>query len=327
MAVKICVTGAAGQIAYSLFPHLCSGATFGANQSVILHLLDIEPAKEALAGVKMELEDAAYPLLAGVVCTTDVSEAFTDIDYCIMLGAFPRKQGMERKDLLKMNAGIFKAQGAALNNLAKKTVKVVVVGNPANTNCLIAKSCAPDLPAEAFSALTRLDHNRAKAQVALKVGVSVEKVKNTIIWGNHSSTQYPDVNHATVDGKAVRAAVNDDAYLNGDEFIGKIQKRGAAIINARKLSSALSAAAAIRDHMRDWVQGTPDGEFVSMGVWSTGKGYGIPDGLIYSYPVTCKNGTYSVVADLPIDAFSREKMDATAKELAEELADAKEFLG
>jgi malate dehydrogenase len=409
VAYKVCITGAAGQIAYSLFPHICSGATFGADKPVILHLLDIdsEMATEALKGVKMELEDAAYPLLQGtctlcpcayslalgpacydlfypsvevacydrphisidatgrvrpgVVLTTKVDEAFTDIDFCIMLGAFPRKPGMERKDLLKMNAGIFKEQGAALNKLAKKSVKVLVVGNPANTNCLIAKSCAPDLPAESFSALTRLDHNRAKAQVALKVGVSVDKVKNTIIWGNHSGTQYPDVNHATVDGKAVRPAVNDDAWLAG-EFITTVQQRGAAIINTRKLSSALSAAAAIRDHLRDWVLGTPEGEFVSMAVWSTGQGYGIADGLIYSYPVTCKNGAYTVVAGSPhrspahvhtptpqpseflmllsegsaalrlplagwpIDDFSRAKMDASTEELLGELADAKEFM-
>ena len=239
--------------------------------------------------------DTTKYVRAGVVLTTKVEEAFADIDFCIMLGAFPRKPGMERKDLLKMNAGIFKEQGAALNTLAKKSVKVLVVGNPANTNCLIAKTCAPNLPAESFSALTRLDHNRAKAQVALKVGVSVDKVKNTIIWGNHSGTQYPDVNHASVDGRPVRPAVNDDAWLSG-EFITTVQQRGAAIINTRKLSSALSAAAAIRDHLRDWVLGTPEGEFVSMAVWSTGQGYGIPDGLIYSYPVTCKGGAYSVVA-------------------------------
>ena len=259
--------------------------------------------------VRVGSRACSVPVLSGVVCTTDVNEAFTDIDYCIMLGAFPRKQGMERKDLLKMNAGIFKTQGAALNTLAKKTVKIVVVGNPANTNALLAKSAAPDLPAEAFSALTRLDHNRAKGQVALKCGVSVDKVKNTIIWGNHSSTQYPDVNHATVDGKPVRATVGDDAYLNG-EFVTCIQKRGAAIINARKLSSALSAAAAIRDHMRDWVLGTPEGEFVSMGVWSTGKGYGIPEGLIYSYPVTCSNGTYKVVEGVTTASHHRDRLRA-----------------
>ena len=248
-----------------------------------------------LDGDRPQYDQYNETLRAGVVLTTKVEEAFADIDFCIMLGAFPRKPGMERKDLLKMNAGIFKEQGAALNTLAKKSVKVLVVGNPANTNCLIAKTCAPNLPAESFSALTRLDHNRAKAQVALKVGVSVDKVKNTIIWGNHSGTQYPDVNHATVDGRPVRPAVNDDAWLSG-EFITTVQQRGAAIINTRKLSSALSAAAAIRDHLRDWVLGTPEGEFVSMAVWSTGQGYGIPDGLIYSYPVTCKGGAYSVVA-------------------------------
>jgi malate dehydrogenase len=274
-----------------------------------------------LGGVVMELEDSSFPLLAGVVTTHKVDEAFRDVDACIMLGAFPRKEGMERKDLLAKNAGIFKEQGGAINSFAKRNVKVLVVGNPANTNALLCKTFAPEIPAKNFTCLTRLDHNRAKGQVAIKAGVNVAHVKNVSIWGNHSSTQYPDVNHGSVKKGSVqvpiRDAVHDDAYLNGD-FISTVQKRGAAVIAARKFSSAFSAARAITDHMRDWFSGTPSGEFVSMGVFLEAPLYGIPAGLIYSMPVTCSGGEWTIVRDLAVDAFSRGKMDATAAELIEE---------
>jgi malate dehydrogenase len=276
----------------------------------------------------MEIEDTASPLVHGVVATTDLQEAFTNINYAILVGAMPRKEGMERKDLLKANCGIFKVQGKALNDYANKDVKVLVVGNPANTNALIAALSAPGLPKENFSCLTRLDHNRAKSQIAKRLHVSVDKVHNVAIWGNHSKTQYPDINHAYVsttgDKVQVRAAVADDAWLQG-EFITTVQNRGAAIIAARKLSSAASAAQAIVDHMRDWVKGTPEGEFVSMGVWSDGS-YGVAKDLIYSFPVTCKDGKYTIVQGLEVDAFSREKLQLTEKELLEEKGEASEFL-
>lgn len=319
-AVRVCVTGAAGQIAYSLLPLIANGTMLGSDQPVILHLLDIPQCATVLNGVVMELDDAAYPLLQEVVPTTDPNVAFKDVDIAILVGAFPRLQGMERKDLLAKNIGIFKEQGQAINNHAKKTVKVLVVGNPANTNCMIARHYAPDIPNESFSCLTRLDHNRAKAQVAKRAGVPVHDVHNVIIWGNHSSTQYPDVNHGFVvkggSKVAIREATNDDAWLNGD-FISTVQKRGAAVIEARKLSSALSAAKAISDHIRDWVVGTPEGEVVSMGVLSEGS-YGIQPGVVYSYPVTCKDGKYTIVQGLQVDDFSAEKMKLTANELFEE---------
>jgi malate dehydrogenase len=314
--VRVCVTGAAGQIAYSLLPHIASGRMLGPDTPIILHLLEVPMVQEALKGVVMELEDCAYPLLREIVPTTDAAVAFKDVDIAILVGAFPRKQGMERKELLERNAGIFKEQGAAIDKYASRNVKVLVVGNPANTNCLICKHYAPSIPAENFSALTRLDHNRAKAQIAMRVKVPVADVKNVIIWGNHSSTQYPDVNHGRVGNQSIREAVKDDNYLNG-EFIKTVQTRGAAIIEARKLSSAMSAAQAIVDHIRDWVLGTPEGEWVSMAVPSDGS-YGIEEGLIYSYPVTCKNGRYHIVQGLKIDDFSRQKMDITKQELLEE---------
>lgn len=314
--VRVCVTGAAGQIAYSLLPNIASGRMLGDNTPVILHLLEVPMAQDALRGVVMELEDGAYPLLRQVITTTDPAVAFKDVDIAILVGAFPRKQGMERKELLEKNAGIFKEQGAAIDKFASRNVKVLVVGNPANTNCLICKHYAPSIPAENFSALTRLDHNRAKAQVAMRLGLPVAEVKNVIIWGNHSSTQYPDVNHGSAAGKVIREAVADDAYLNG-EFIKTVQVRGAAIIEARKLSSAMSAAQAIVDHVNNWVLGTPEGEWVSMAVASDGS-YGIEQGLIYSYPVTCKDGKYTIVQGLSIDDFSRQKMDITKQELIEE---------
>jgi malate dehydrogenase len=318
-AVRVCVTGAAGQICYSLLNDICLGHMFGQDQPVILHLLEIEPAMEALKGVIMELEDGAYPLLAGIVATSDVAVAFKDIDYAILVGAFPRKAGMERKDLLTKNAGIFKEQGKALNTYAKKTVKVVVVGNPANTNALIASHYAPDIPKENFTALTRLDHNRAMSQIASRLKIPVQNVHDVIIWGNHSATQYPDVNHGFVEMNdkkiSIREAINDDEYLNGP-FITTVQQRGAAIIAARKLSSAMSAAKAVCDHMLDWVNGSGD-RIVSMAVPSDGS-YGIKEGVIYSFPVKTKDGKYEIVQGLKIDEFSRKKMDITYNELLEE---------
>ena len=312
------ITGGAGQIAYSLLPPLASGAVFGMDQPVILHLLDIPPAITALGGVVMELEDLAYPLLAGVLGTTDPDEAFKDVDYAIFLGAFPRKEGMERKDVMTKNIGIFNSQGTALSKGAKPGVKCVVVGNPANTNAAILSRAAPNVDPKNISALTRLDHNRASSHLAIKCGVSCDKVAGVIIWGNHSSTQYPDVRHATVEGKPAREVCTDQAWLEG-EYITKVQKRGAAIIEARKLSSAASAAKAICDHMRDWVLGTGDG-YVSMAVKSDGSHYGVPEGLFYSMPVKCSGGEWTVVDGLPIDEFSQGKMTATANELSEELA-------
>jgi len=276
----------------------------------------------------MELEDCALPLLKGIVATTDVRQAFEHVDYALLVGAMPRREGMERKDLLKANCGIFKVQGKALNDFASRNVKILVVGNPANTNALIAALSAPDLPRENFSCLTRLDHNRALIQLAKRANSSVSRVHNVIIWGNHSKTQYPDVNHAYVEGAStktpIRQAISDDPWLQGD-FIKTVQNRGAAVIAARKLSSAASAAKAIVDHMRDWVLGTPEGEIVSMGVWSDGS-YGIKEGLIYSFPVTCKAGKYTIVQGLEVDTFSREKMELTQAELLEEKEEAQSFL-
>lgn len=320
--LRVCITGAAGQIAYSLFYPICKGDVFGPNQPLVLTLLDIEPMMNALDGVVMELQDSAFPLLSGVIATSNPTVAFKDIDAAILVGAMPRKEGMERKDLLKANAKIFAVQGKALDAVAKKSVKILVVGNPANTNCMIAQKHAPSIPKENFTCLTRLDMNRAKAQIAAKLDISLEKVKNVIIWGNHSSTQYPDVNHGTVTTLSneivtIREAVKDDSWLNG-EFIKTVQKRGAAIIAARKLSSAMSAAKAICDHMRDWWFSSPEGEYVSMGVLSDGSHYGIPEGIVYSFPLKTSGQRWEIVEGLAIDDFSREKMDNTAKELMEE---------
>lgn len=318
--LRVLVTGAAGQIGYALVPMIARGIMLGPDQPVILHMLDIEPAAEALNGVKMELIDAAFPLLKGVVATTDVVEACKDVNVAVMVGGFPRKEGMERKDVMSKNVSIYKAQASALEKHAAPNCKVLVVANPANTNALILKEFAPSIPAKNITCLTRLDHNRAMGQISERLKVHVSDVKNVIIWGNHSSTQYPDVNHATVTTsnreKPVREAVADDNWLN-TEFITTVQQRGAAIIKARKLSSALSAASAACDHIRDWVLGTAKGTWVSMGVYSDGS-YGIPEGLIYSFPVTCEQGEWSIVKGLKVDEFSRAKMDATAKELAEE---------
>ncbi|KAL5571842.1 hypothetical protein UlMin_021439 [Ulmus minor] len=318
--VRVLVTGAAGQIGYAIVPMIARGAMLGLEQPVILHLLDIEPAAEALNGVKMELIDAAFPLLKGVVATTNVEEACKDVDIAIMVGGFPRKEGMERKDVMSKNVSIYKAQASALEKHAAENCKVLVVANPANTNAVILKEFAPSIPEKNITCLTRLDHNRALGQISERLNVQVSDVKNVIIWGNHSSTQYPDVNHATVTAntgeKPVRELVKDDHWLN-TEFITVVQQRGAAIIKARKQSSALSAASSACDHIRNWVLGTPKGNWVSMGVCSDGS-YGIDAGLIYSFPVTCEKGEWSIVQGLKIDEFSRAKMDATALELIEE---------
>jgi len=320
--LRVVVTGAAGQIAYSLLFSIAKGDVFGKDQTLELMLLDIAPMMGVLDGVVMELQDCAIPLVKNIVATADPNVAFKDVDAAFMVGAFPRKEGMERKDLLKVNVKIFAEQGKALEAVAKKTVKVLVVGNPANTNACVLSRFAPSIPKENFSCMTRLDQNRAQAQIAARLGVSSEKVKNVIIWGNHSSTQFPDVAHALVDidGKvqSVQEAVKDDAYLK-NEFTKTVQTRGAAVIAARKLSSAMSAAKAACDHMRDWFLGTPEGTYVSMGVISNGS-YGIKEGLMYSFPVKIgTNKTWSLVEGLTIDDFSREKMDISAKELAEEL--------
>ncbi|KAL8140040.1 hypothetical protein V2J09_006061 [Rumex salicifolius] len=325
--VRVLVTGAAGQIGYALVPMIARGVMLGCDQPVILHMLDIPPAAEALNGVKMELVDAAFPLLKesygaspGVVATTDVVEACSGVNIAVMVGGFPRKEGMERKDMMSKNVSIYKSQASALDKHAAPNCKVLVVANPANTNALILKEFAPSIPEKNISALTRLDHNRALGQISERLSVQVCDVKNVIIWGNHSSTQYPHVNHATIKTpsgeKPVRELVSDDAWLNA-EFISTVQQRGAAIIKARNLSSALSAASAACDHIRDWVLGTPEGTWVSMGVYSDGS-YNVPAGVIYSFPVTCKNGEWTIVQGLRIDDFSRQKMDSTGAELVEE---------
>jgi malate dehydrogenase len=315
--VRVLVTGAAGQIGYALLFRIAAGDMLGADQPVILHLLEITPALPALNGVVMELNDCAFPTLAGVVATDDVNVAAKDVDYALLVGARPRGPGMERKDLLEANGAIFAPQGKALNAHAKRSVKVLVVGNPANTNALIAQQNAPDLDPNCFTAMVRLDHNRALSQLAEKTGVHTTKIKQVTIWGNHSSTQYPDIHRATVDGKAALSVVDDKWYK--DTFIPTVQQRGAAIIKARGASSAASAASAAVDHMRTWALGTAAGDWASMGVPADGS-YGIKPGVIYGYPVTCKDGKFSIVQELEIDAFSRERMDATDKELREERA-------
>ncbi|XP_041351635.1 malate dehydrogenase, cytoplasmic-like [Gigantopelta aegis] len=321
-SMKVLVTGAAGQIAYSLVIAVAKGDVFGKDKPITLVLLDIPPMMEVLEGVVLELNDCALPLLREVIATADVAEAFKDIDAAMLVGAMPRREGMERKDLLAANVKIFKEQGAALDQHSKKTVKVVVVGNPANTNALIASHYAPSIPKKNFSCLTRLDQNRAQSLVAHRIGIPNSDVKNVIIWGNHSSTQFPDVRHAkaVIGGKvvAVPDAVKDDSYLKND-FIKTVQQRGAAVIKLRKLSSAMSAAKATCDHMHDWFSGTGD-SWVSMGVISDGNSYGIPEGLMYSFPVKIQNGNWQIVQGLDINDFSRAKMDATAKELLEEKA-------
>jgi malate dehydrogenase len=313
--VRIAVTGCAGNIGYALLFRIAAGDMLGPDQPVILHLLEVAPALKALEGVSMELRDCAFPLLADIVATDDPAVGFKDADYAILVGARPRGPGMERKDLLEANGAIFTVQGKALNDHASRGVKVLVVGNPANTNALIAMRSAPDLDPRQFTAMMRLDHNRAISQLAAKTGSSVPAIRRMTVWGNHSSTQYPDISHALVDGRPAPELV-DQAWLETD-FIPTVQQRGAAIIAARGASSAASAASAAIDHMRTWALGTADGDWVSMGIPSDGS-YGIPDGIIYSYPVTCRDGRYQIVQNLPVSAFSRARMDATARELLEE---------
>ena len=311
--VRITITGAAGQIGYALLFRVASGSMLGPEQPVILQLLEITPALDALKGVVMELDDCAFPLLQGVVQTDDANVAFKDADYALLVGSRPRGPGMERKDLLEANAAIFSAQGKALNEHASRDAKVLVVGNPANTNCLIAQRNAPDLDPRNFTAMMRLDHNRAKTQLAQKAGKHVSDVADLCVWGNHSATQYPDIHRAAVAGADAMGLIDMDWYTG--EFIPTVQQRGAAIIEARGASSAASAANAAIDHMRDWALGS-DG-IVSMGVYSDGS-YGIEEGLIYSYPIRCSGGDWAIEQGVEINDFSREKMDATAAELAEE---------
>ncbi len=315
--MRIAITGAAGQIGYQLCFRIASGDLLGPNQPVILQLLEIPPALDMLKGVVMELDDAAFPLLQGVVATTDLEEGFKDADYAILVGAKPRGPGMERADLLSENGKIFGPQGKALNAVASRDVKVLVVGNPANTNALIAQANAPDLPPENFTAMTRLDHNRALAQLAAQSGHHHTLIKQMTIWGNHSSTQYPDLHHTLVAGKAAMDGFDQSWYVK--DFIPTVQQRGAAIIKARGASSAASAASAAIDHIRDWALGTDGDDWVSMAVPSDGS-YGIEPGVIYSFPCTCENGQWKIVQDLEINDFSRERMDATDKELREERA-------
>ncbi len=313
--VRVAITGAAGQISYSLLFRIAAGEMLGKDQPIILQMLEITPALDALKGVAMEIDDCAFPLLAGMVCTDDANEAFKDADYAILVGARPRGPGMERKDLLEANAAIFSAQGKAINDHASRGIKVLVVGNPANTNALIAQRNAPDIDPRQFTAMTRLDHNRAMSQLAQKLDKTLADVTKMTIWGNHSSTQYPDLFHALVNGEVATDQVDQSWYE--ETFIPEVQQRGAAIIKARGASSAASAANAAIFHIRDWALGSPENDWVSMGVYSDGS-YGIEEGLIYSFPVVCKDGDWEIVQGLSIDEFSQERMIQTEKELKEE---------
>ncbi|MDO4700596.1 MAG: malate dehydrogenase [Moraxella sp.] len=315
--VRVAVTGAAGQIGYSLLFRIASGEMLGKDQPVILQLLEIpnEKAQQALQGVIMELDDCAFPLLVDVIGTDDPNVAFKDADYALLVGARPRGPGMERADLLQENAKIFTVQGKALNDVASRDVKVLVVGNPANTNAYIAMKSAPDLPAKNFTAMLRLDHNRALTQVAKKTGKAVKDIKKLTVWGNHSPTMYADYRFASIDGESVKELINDQEW-NANVFLPTVGKRGAAIIEARGLSSAASAANAAIDHMRDWALGTA-GEWVTMGIPSDGS-YGIPEGVMFGFPVTCENGEYTIVQGLEIDEFSQERINITLKELTDE---------
>ncbi|MDO8417328.1 MAG: malate dehydrogenase [Agitococcus sp.] len=323
--VRVAVTGAAGQIGYSLLFRIASGEMLGKDQPVILQLLEVpfEKAQQALQGVMMELEDCAFPLLAGMIAADDANVAFKDADIAILVGARPRGPGMERKDLLQENAKIFTVQGKALNDVASRDVKVLVVGNPANTNAYIAMKSAPDLNPANFTAMLRLDHNRALSQLAAKTGRAVSDIENMAVWGNHSPTMYADYRFATVNGDSVKTLINDEEW-NRTVFLPKVGKRGAAIIEARGLSSAASAANAAIDHIHDWVLGT-NGKWVTMGIPSDGS-YGIPEGIIYGVPVTCENGVYTRIEGLEVDAFSRERMDFTLNELLEERDGVKHLL-
>jgi malate dehydrogenase len=331
--LRVAITGGAGQISYSLAFLIARGYMLGAHQPVILHLLDVAGAAKALNGVAMELQDCAFPLLRGVVTTADVGEAFAGVHVVVMVGAFPRKAGMQRADLLAKNCAIFKAQGEAIAKHADPDVRVLVVGNPANTNAVVLATTAQGVPKTHVTCMTRLDHNRSKAQMAERLGVAVTKVHNVIVWGNHSSTQYPDVRFGHVVDyprpgivTPLRSVVNDDEWLR-KTFVPVVQQRGAKVIEARKLSSAASAATAACDHVRDWLLGTPRGEIVSMGVHTTGQWYGVRRGLIYSLPVTCSGGEYHVVEGLPLDEHSERAMRASEEELAAERAEAFTLLG
>jgi malate dehydrogenase len=314
--VHVAVTGAAGQIGYSLVFRIASGQLLGPDQPVVLHLLEIPPAMDALGGVAMELDDCAFPLLQEMVLSDDPNVAFSGVNYALLVGSRPRSKGMERKDLLEANGAIFTGQGEALNSNAADDLAVLVVGNPANTNCLIAMNNAPDVPKERFTAMTRLDHNRALGQLAAKLDVAVTDISNMTIWGNHSATQYPDLYNCKVGGQSAAAAVGDQQWLEND-FLPTVQKRGAAVIEARGSSSAASAANAAIDHVRDWALGTPEGDWVSMSVPSDGS-YGVPEGLVSSFPCTTANGEWSIVSGLEIGEFSRSRIDATVGELVEE---------
>lgn len=322
--MRVAVTGAAGQIGYSLLFRIANGDMLGKDQPVILQLLDLPQAQQAVKGVVMELEDCAFPLLAGVVITDDPKVAFKDADVALLVGARPRSKGMERKDLLEANAQIFTVQGKALDEVASRNVKVLVVGNPANTNAYIAMKSAPNLPRENFTAMLRLDHNRALSQIAAKTGKPVSSIEKLFVWGNHSPTMYADYRYATVDGQSVKDLINDSVW-NNDVFLPTVGKRGAAIIEARGLSSAASAANAAIDHVRDWVLGS-NGKVVTMGIPSNGE-YGIPADTMFGYPVTTANGKYEIVKGLEIDAYSQEKINITLKELEEEKAGVQHLLG
>lgn len=321
--VRVTVTGAAGQISYGLLFRIAAGEMLGPDQPVILQLLEITPAMNALNGVVMELDDCAFPLLHGIVATDDPNVGFADADFALLVGAMPRRKGMERKDLLTANSKIFSVQGKAINDHANKDIKVLVVGNPANTNALITMANAPSIKHGNITAMTRLDHNRALSQLATKTGRHSTDVKKLTIWGNHSSTQYPDISHATISGESAAQQIEQDWYRG--TFIPTVQKRGAAIIEARGASSAASAANAAIDHIRTWESGTNEGDWVSMAIPSDGS-YGIDEGLIYSFPCTCNDGVYKIVQGLEIDEFSREKMDASMAELKEERNEVKELL-
>ena len=325
--IRVAVTGAAGQIGYSLLFRIASGEMLGSDQPIVLQLLEIpdEKAQKALKGVMMELDDCAFPLLQGVSGYGDANQAFKDVDVALLVGARPRGPGMERKDLLEANGAIFTVQGKALDAHASRNVKVLVVGNPANTNALIAQRSAPSLPSKNFTAMMRLDHNRAISQLSAKLGKAVTSIHKVTIWGNHSATQYPDIFHAEVEGAKLWPMINDQAWLEGN-FIPTVQKRGAAIIDARGLSSAASAANAAIEHVRDWVLGTPAGNWVTMGIRSDGS-YGIPEGIMFGFPVTCAGGEYSIVQGLDVSEFSRGRINSTLKELEEEKAAIAHLLG
>lgn len=323
--LRVTVTGAAGNIGYALLFRIANGDLFGPDQPVILQLLEITPAMKALEGVAMELDDCAFPLLSSMVLTDDANVAFANANWALLVGARPRTKGMERKDLLSANGAIFTVQGKAINDNAASDIRVLVVGNPANTNALIAMRSAPDVPAERFTAMTRLDHNRAMSQLAAKAGVPVTEVKHVTIWGNHSATQYPDAFHATIGGKPAAEVIGDDEWIK-TTFIPTVQKRGAAIIEARGQSSAASAANAAINHVQSWHHGTPAGDWVSMAIPSTGA-YGSPMGVIFSYPVTVKDGKYSIVEGLALSDFDRQMIKATGDELVEEKNAVEELLG